>query len=492
MTTTNQQVKLLMKNLKKHSQKVSAAKAGMDVKTARKYIKSGELPSEMKKSYERDQPNVFDEHWDEITQMLTHSPTLQAKTIFDYLLRQYPDHYQASQLRTLQRHIQKWRASYGASKAVIFRQHIQPGKQSQSDFTCMNLLNITINGEEFKHLLFHFMLPYSRWESVSLCFSESFETLTYGYEKAVWELGSVVKEHRTDNLTAATQAIGSRREFTTRWQQFMAHYKVTPTTNNAGVSHENGSVEKSHDTLKNAIEQALLLRGSTDFPNQKNYLAFVETIVASRNIQRKERLLEEIPDFKELPDKKWYAPDVMTVRVSTGSTIQLLGIPYTVPSRLIHYTLTAYIFHNEIILYYQNQKLQTMPRIHGASLAGINYRHIIDSLIRKPGAFAHYQYHQAMFPRLGFRKAYDALRQSIPATADKDYLKILQLAKLHSEQEVTDALELLLQESQCPTANAVKQLMDAYRKQSTPVNVFNANLSEYDDLLIGNYSQETH
>src|SRR6266568_1108980 len=424
--------------------------------------------------------------------MLEASPGLQGKTIIAYLARKYPDHYQQQHLRTLQRRIRDWRAGAGPSQPVIFRQDIKPGKQSQSDYTCMNALNITINCQAFKHLLFHFMLPWSHWESVMPCFSESFDTLVCGYEKAVWERGCVAPEHRTDNLTAATQAMGSQREFTDRWQQFMAHYGVTPTTNNPGVSHENGSVEKSHDTLKNAIEQELMLRGSSDFSTQKEYTEFVNRIVAGRNAQRQERLLAEMEYLAELPDKKWHSPVILRARVSSGSVIQILNVPYTVPSRLIHYTLKVYVYPDEIILFYGNKKLQVMPRVNTRSLAGINYRHIIDSLVRKPAAFANYQYMEALFPRLCFRKAYDALRGGTPANADKQYLKILQIEKLHSEQEVTEALELLLEEHQLPTPDAVKSLIDACARERSKVYIHQPNVAEYDCLLSSTYGKEVN
>lgn len=492
MTITNQQVKLLMKKLKKHNQETAAAKAGMDVKTARKYIQSKQLPSEMKAAYKRSTPSIFAGCWDEVAKMLAASPGLQAKTIMSYLVRKYPNQYKQSQLRSLQRHIHDWRARHGSSQAVIFRQDIKPGKQSQSDYTCMNTLNITIHNHEFKHLLFHFILPYSRWESIYLCFSESFDTLVLGYEKAVWELGCVATEHRTDNLTAATHAMGSKREFTDRWQQFMAHYTVTPTTNNPGVSHENGSIEKSHDTLKNAIEQELMLRGSSDFSNQKDYIAFIEHIVAGRNAQRQNRLLAEMDLLAELPDRKWHSPIVIRARVSSGSVVQILDVPYTVPSRLIHYTLKVYVYPDEIVLFYGNKKIQTMPRVNANSLDGINYRHLIDSLIRKPSAFANYQYHEALFPRLCFRKAYDELRDRAPANADSQYLKLLQLAKLHSEQEVADALDLLLEENLLPTPESVKSLIDACTKEMLNIQVHQPNVADYDCLLSSPYSKETH
>jgi len=133
-----------------------------------------------------------------------------------------------------------------------------------------------------------------------------------------------------------------------------------------------------------------------------------------------------------------------------------------------------------------------MPRAMANTLSGINYRHIIDSLVRKPAAFANYQYHEALFPRLCFRKAYDALRDHVPASADKQYLKLLQLAKLHSEQEVSDALELLLEEHQLPTPEAVKSLIDAYTKEGLPVHIHQPDVADYDCLLSSTYGKELH
>lgn len=487
MTITNQQVKLLMKKLKKYNQETAAAKSGMDVKTARKYIQNKELPSDHKKTHTwKKRSDPFEDEWLNLTQMLEVSPGLHAKTLLNYLIGKFPDKYNQSHLRTLQRRIRYWRAEYGSSRSVIFRQDIKAGKQSQSDYTCMNSLSITIAKEPFKHLLFHFMLPYSRWESIRLCFSESFDSLVVGFEKAVWELGAIAPEHRTDNLTAATKAMKDSREFTERWQQLMDHYKIIPTTNNIGVSHENGSIEKSHDTLKTAIEQELLLRGDRDFATQNDYVNFVELIVKGRNDYRKKDLQTEMELLKELPEKKWNSPKIIQARVSSLSIVQILDNPYSVPSRLIHYTLKAYVYPMEIILFYGNKQLQRMPRIYNASLAGINYLHLIDSLVRKPGAFANYRYHEAFFPRLCFRQAYDILRKTKPSNADKYYLKLLHLAKIHSEQEVSDAIELLLESNQLPVPDEVKELIDVYKQERLNVAVNMPNLADYDELLTAN------
>ena len=484
MTITNQQVKLLMKKLKNNTQEAAAAKSGMSANTARKYIKNGQLPSEQQKPHTwRTRPDVFSNDWDELATMLRQAPGLEAKTLLGYLIQRSPDQYNESQLRTLQRRIRNWRAEFGAEQAVIFNQNIQPGKQTQSDFTCMNALNITINGQTFKHMLFHFILPYSRWEAINLCFSESFESLVCGFEKAVWALGYVAGEHRTDNLTAATKAMGSRREFTEKWQMVMTHYNIKPTTNNPGVSHENGSIEKSHDTLKNAIDQMLMLRGSRDFATQQDYVLFLQDIVDGRNKYRMVAFEKETELLQDLPDRKWHSPIIINARVSSGSIIQILDKPYSVPSRLIHYTLKAYVYPDEIILFYGNKRLQCMPRNHSDAIYGINYRHLIDSLVRKPGAFANYRYHEAFFPRPCFRKAYDVFCKQRPANADKYYLQLLQLAKVQSEQQIVDAIELLLEDRQLPLLENVKSLIDVYQKERRLVNVNEPRLADYDSLL---------
>ena len=473
-----------MKKLKKTTQEVAAAKSGMSTNTARKYINSGQLPSEIKKPHSwKTRQDAFSNDWDELSKMLERAPGLEAKTLLSYLMSRSPEQYNQSHLRTLQRRVRDWRAAFGAEQAVIFRQNIQPGKQSQSDFTCMNELGITINGRPFKHLLFHFILTFSRWESIKLCFSESFESLVCGFEKAVWELGYVAGEHRTDNLTAATKAMGSRREFTERWQMVMAHYQIRPTTNNPGVSHENGSIEKSHDLLKSAIDQTLMVRGSRDFLTQKDYMDFLQKIVDGRNVFRMTHFEQEEELLQELPDRKWNSPEIVTARVSSGSIIQLLDKPYSVPSRLIHYTLKAYIYPEEIILFYGNKQLQSMPRNYGEPLDGINYRHLIDALVRKPSAFANYRYQGAFFPRSCFRKAYDELCAKRPASADRTYLKILQLAKIQSEQQVSDALELLLEARQIPLLESIKELIDVYQKEKRLVCVMEPSLADYDSLL---------
>jgi len=383
-------------------------------------------------------------------------------------------------LRTLQRRFQQWRALNGKNKDVIFCQNHVSGVQSQSDYTKMDDLMITFAGQHFKHLLFHFMLVFSRWEMVSICYEESFASLSEGYEHAVWSLGKVAPEHRTDNLSAATKKADSSREFTEKWLKVMNHYGVTPSRNNPGESHENGSIEKSHDLFKTAVDQRLMLRGSRDFKNLAEYWDFLLQVLVSRNAPRKEALALEIAKLKDLPNDKWSMPRILPVRVNPSSTVQIDSVPYSVPSRLISYVLMAHIFYNKIKLYYGQRCLQEMPKHQGT--AGINYRHIIDSLIRKPGAFANYQYREALFPRLCFRRTYDELITHSQSGGTKQYLEILQLAKMHEEQQVVAGLELLLEQKTLPLPEKVKSLLDL--PVVVPfIKIEQPQLTVYDQLL---------
>src|SRR5690606_15796915 len=142
---------------------------------------------------------------------------LEAKTLFEDLQRRYPAQFQDGQLRTLQRRVKQWRALEGPPKEVFFPQEHHPGELCQSDFTHMTALGVTIGGQRFEHLIYHFVLTYSNWETGTICFSESFESLSEGLQRALWQLGGVPKAHRTDRLSAAVHKDLSPEVFTDRY-----------------------------------------------------------------------------------------------------------------------------------------------------------------------------------------------------------------------------------------------------------------------------------
>ena len=180
---TNQQVrKLRLLDGQGIAKEEAALRVGMDAKTARKYRRLGKLPSEvrsMDRSW-RTRPDPFAEVWPDLEAKLQVNAGLEAKTLFEALQRKYPGRFADGQIRTLQRRLKRWRATEGPEREVFFTQQHLPGRLGQSDFTHMNDLDITIGGQRFPHMLFHFVLTFSNWEGVSLCYSESFESLSDG------------------------------------------------------------------------------------------------------------------------------------------------------------------------------------------------------------------------------------------------------------------------------------------------------------------------
>lgn len=483
MTCTQQQIRVLRKYSKTLTQEAAAAKAGVSLRTARKYIKADQMIDENRQwKWRQTHPDSFENVWPAVEAMLERDSGLQSQTIMQWLIEEYPEQFKSSQLRTLQRRIRRWRALKGPDRTVMFPQNHIPGKQSQSDWTRCEALGITICGQPFRHMLFHFMLPYSRWETAHISYSESFESLTAGYMKAVAELGGLTEEHRTDNLTAAVDSHGSRPVFTERWVAFLDHYKVRPSMNNAGESHENGSVEKSHDLLKNALNQALKLRGSSDFTSVTEYEKFVRRIVDQRNRPRKQLLAEEMMTLKNLPEHHWNDPKEVRPTVTSFSTISVDKVVYSVPSRLIGRELKALIYPEAIRVFLGDTLVQEMPRLAPGSRK-INYRHVVAQLVRKPGAFANYQYREELFPSVAFRQSYDTLAQARPERADKEYLAILHLAALNSEQDVEAALTMFLDTKQVPSSAAIRELVQTKPSELPAISIPAPDLFSYDTLL---------
>jgi hypothetical protein len=174
----------------------------------------------------------------------------------------------------------------------------------------------------------------------------------------------------------------------------------------------------------------------------------------------------------------------LRVRVSRFSTIQVLRNTYSVPSRLIGTGLLVRVRSEVLEVYRGTSHLLSMPRLLGHGQHRIDYRHVIWSLVRKPGAFAQYRYHDDLFPSLAFRRIYDALCVGRPQRADRDYVRILHLAASTSEAEVELALGLLLDQGSPPSFDAVRDLVRAPVAARLPVlGPVVVDMAVYDRLL---------
>jgi len=305
-----------------------------------------------------------------------------------------------------------------------------------------------------------------------------------GIQGALWDLRGVPLVLRSDNLSAATHELKltGGRSLTRRYQALLDHYDMTSTRIQPGESHENGAVEQRHYRTKRAIAEALVLRGSAEFVDANAYLAFVHEVLARHNRRIEAKLAEERPVLRALPSSPIPSYTVFHPRVRRWSTVRVGHQTYSVASRLIGHVVEARRYPDTIEILYRKRVVEVMPRLRGEGAVRIDYRHVIWSLVTKPGAFARYRYREELFPTLPFRRAYDALR-SRTERADVEYLRILHLAASTMERSVEDVLVAMLDAGESVSFDAVRARVTPTKPSVPVVEIPAPDLSAYDRLI---------
>jgi len=489
---TDLQVRLMRRKLREgKSQEAAAAASGMSVRSARQWQR-GKLPGQVDQPrHWRTRKDPFSSVWDQEVVPLLESDKdgeLQATTILEFLDERYPDRFVPAQVRTLQRRMRDWRALYGPDKEVYFEQVHPPGREAAVDFTHATRLGVTIQGQLLRHLLFLFRLSFCKWTWVDIAFGETYEALVAGVQGAVWELGGVTAVLRSDNLSAATHELrrSGGRTLTQRFKAVLDHYGMESTRIRPGKSHENGIAEKAHDLVKSALAQALVLRGSKDFPSVDAYLGFVrEVIERTHNRHVTDRLVAEKRLLKPLPSSRIPSYTVHRPKVRRWSTIRVAGRTYSVPSRLKGHEVQVRLHPDVLEVRYNDRVVETMPRLRGERDHRIDYRHVIWSLVRKPGAFARYRFREDLFPTMTFRLAYDALRRYRGQRADVEYVRVLHLAASTMESQVEAALDQLLGREEPFDYAAVRAVVTPERPSVPEIRIGTPDLGVYDQLIAG-------
>jgi hypothetical protein len=490
MVTDAQVRKLRRALMEGKPQSVAAAAAGMSERSGRKW-KDGLMPSETKqpRSY-RTRKDPFETVWtSDILPLLEGEggSELEAKTILEELDRRYPGQFGERSLRTLQRRMRLWRAVAGPEREVVFPQEHVPGREAAMDFTHATELGVTVGGQLLVHLLFVLKLSYSGWTWVQVAFGETFEALVSGLQSALWSLGGVPAVVRHDNLSAATHELrlSGGRDLTMRFRRVMEHYGLISTRIEPGEAHQNGVAEKANDLVKSWLEQALIVRGSRNFTTVSEYEAFARAVVADKSGRRGDRIAEERARLRPLPTTRVPEYTTVTATVRTWSTIRVIGRTYSVPSKLIGHDVEARVYPDHVEVYFAQRLVERMERLRGERDVRIDYRHVIWSLVRKPGAFARYRYREELFPSTTFRRAYDALRNWRGERADVEYVRILHLAASTMEAHVERSLSQLLDSRTSFDYATVKKLLEPEDHVVPEVVIGEPNLHSYDELLEG-------
>ena len=226
------------------------------------------------------------------------------------------------------------------------------------------------------------------------------------------------------------------------------------------------------------------MRGSRDFHTGDDYASFVREMVEKRNRQVRGKLEQEMACLRPLPPAPMPEYANYQSKVRRWTTIQVAGRSYSVPSRLIGREVQIRLYSDHVEVYYKGHFVERMARVRGDGEVNVNYRHVINSLVRKPGAFARYRFREQLFPTLRFRLTYDALRQWRGERADVEYVRILHLAAQTMEANVDSALSLLLEIGQPFDYAEVRELAEP-KPPEAPALVLTGkpDLKIYDDLL---------
>jgi len=482
---TDHQVNKYKKLRQRLSQKAAAAKVGISERTARRLERLKELPSQRPPRSWRTRPDPLVAVWEtEVLPMLRAAPGLTAVTVLQELQRRHPDHFPDSVLRTLQRRVRQWRALEGPEREVFFAQRHEPGRLGLSDFTHASELGVQIGGQLFEHLLYQFALSYSGWRHVAVVLGgESFLDLSTGLQDALWELGGAPHEHRTDSLSAAFRNLTEREDLTRRYEWLCAHYGMVPSRNNRGASHENGSIEARHGTLKHFIEQALLLRGSREFDTLEAYRHFLAEVTARANSRIAKAAAVERACLQPLPPRRTHEYEEVDARVTKFAVFTVRGVIYSAPSRLIGHRLKVRVYAERIEAMLGGTCVVSAPRaLRGSQV--VDFRHVLPALKRKPGALVRWRMRDALFPRSEYRDTWRRLIEQLPeARAGRVMVGLLELAQTAGVARVATRLAELGITEELPDLEALRSEFAPRAPLQPSVQVELPTLAAYDRLV---------
>lgn len=463
-----------------------AKECHVDPKSVRKYVDKDVAPATKKPREQPTRTAPLDEFWPEIKTLLENDPKLKPYAILEFFVDKYPTKFEHSWRRTLERRIGQWKLEQQIEKNVVCSQTHQAGDVLAYDFTELASLNITVASQPWRGLLFHATLTQSNWEYGELCLSESYEAVVSGVQNSFLTMGGVTRRLRSDSLTAAVNNLNSKHAFHAGYRSFLEHFGVNGHRINVRQPQENGDCESSHGHLKDYLDQALRLRGNRNFESLDQLRTFIDEQLAKRNAKRREAIARERALLAPLPTTLFPTFTQVDLRIPTTSIVRLKQNSYSVPSYLIGLSLQSHIHADHIEIWQAGRKLFEMPRLIGKDQVWFDYRHVIDSLVRKPGGFANYRYREHMYPTMWFRKAFDtAVAQHGEHSGIKCYLKLLYLAKHHGQDCVEIELRQALESAATIDPKSIESKIDKTSPASLveDPHVEQPELDTYDDLL---------
>jgi len=301
--------------------------------------------------------------------------------------------------------------------------------------------------------------------------------------------GGVPEEHRTDSLSAAFNNLAEQEELTRRYEELCKHYAMRASRNNRGESHENGAIESRQGSLKRALEQALLLRGSREFADRSSYEQFVAETVRRLNARCARAWEIERARLKPLPARRTVDFEEIDARVSKFGTFSAKSALYSVPSRLAGHRLKVRLYGAYLEAWLGGVKVFECERLYGSTQnrhpKRIDWRHMLPSLKRKPGAFARWVLREAMFPRSEYAQAWQRIRERLEERAAcRLMVDLLDLAnQANVVAELAGVLAQLHERGELPDIETLRERFAPRTAEMPSVQVVLPTAAVYDELL---------
>ena len=466
-----------LRNKGKTQQEIASI-VGVSRRSVIRYLKDGKIPSysRVTKSNRQDPMSEF---YDLVKEKLELNYKFPLNELFEFICHKG---YEGSE-RTLRRKTRSLRMQL-KNNEVFFQREVLPGEIMEGDFT---EFYIEIAGTKRKVYLWVTSLPYSNSYFATPYYHCSFEAFSDGSVQSFNEFQGIAKKYRLDNMSPAVTKIlsGKDRIVTSRFSQLQSHYKFQQDFCNPAKGNEKGNVEANNKFIKSKINAHISLY-NLSFSSLNAFKEFVWKVCRDHNKRESvsKKFLEE--SLLSLPPVPFKCFRTVVVSISKYSLFNLetTGHMYSVPSHLIGLSLEVRIYPDLIEVIHDGKVTCAHQRIYGMKgLVSIMPEHVIDGLLKKPGAMKDWKYRSVLFERPAWNNFYNKLISK--GGRDKDYLKCLKLISKHGRELVTIAMEISLEEDEELSSIQLSNLITNDMNNIHEIQPLKMDLNHYDIFLEG-------
>lgn len=458
------------------SHKEIASILGLSRKTISRYLKEGKIPvyNRNQKSNRTDPMLGF---YEIAQEKITQNPAILMDDLFEYLsLKGY-----SGSSRTLRRKTLDFRKK-AKNKEIFFQREVKAGEIMEGDFT---EILIDIGGKTKKLYIWVTSLPFSNTFHAKAYYHCSFESFSDASVNAFEYFGGVAKKYRLDNMSPVVSKVlmGKDRVITQRYASFQSHYEFKQDFCNPAKGNEKGNVEANNKHLKRKIKSQISLY-KLSFVSLESFNEFLFELCVDHNRKCEDKMSQE--DLSPLPATQFksFRSEVVSVSKYSTFTVSSYGHLYSVPSQYIGLSLEARIYPEKIEVFHESKKVTTHKRVFGVrGLTSIKVEHIINGLIKKPGAMKDWKHREVLFERPAWKSFYEKLKSK--NFSDKEYLKCLKLINEYGKELVSASMEIVISEKMSPDSLSLVSILTNEMSNVSEFKPIKTNLAQYDQFLNG-------